>query len=104
MSDREVLPVPIPRTIQVPGPVETLSVQSEEYQCLDLDNGQENRAIRPTESNRLSKLEHLITFDTQSFNSKTSIAETSTNTLSVDSYSKYYQRKFKIIYWFCRYS
>ena len=47
-SDCEVLPVPkILRTIQVPGPNETLSVQSDEQLCLASNNEQEKRASRP---------------------------------------------------------
>ena len=49
MSDYEVLAVPIPRTIQVSGTVEALSVQSDKYLCLDSDNEQENSASMPIE-------------------------------------------------------
>jgi hypothetical protein len=87
-SECEVLPVPeIPRTIQVPGPAETLSVQSDEQLCLDSDNEQEKRASRLKEYNLLSKPKQLIDFDTQSFNSTTSTVDTDMNTLSVDSSS-----------------
>ena len=83
-SECYVLPVPkIPKSIQVPGPTETPSVQSDEQMCLDSNSEQDDRASRPKEYNLLSKPKQLIYFDNQSFNSTTSTVET----LSVDSYS-----------------
>ena len=54
VSDCEILHVPIPRTIHVPGPAETLNVQSDEYMCLEFNTEQEKKASRPTPSNWLS--------------------------------------------------
>ena len=54
VSNYEVLSVPILKIIQVPGPAEMLSIQSDEYMCLDSDSEQENKASRPTANNLLS--------------------------------------------------
>ena len=83
-SDNSVLPVPmIPRSIQVPGPTETPSVQFDDHMCLDSDSEQDDNASRLKRHNLLSKAKQLIDFENQSLTSSTSTAET----LTVDSYS-----------------
>ena len=53
-ADCEVLHVPIPRKLQVPGPTETLNVQSDEFMYLDFDGKQENTSSGPTTNNLTS--------------------------------------------------
>ena len=75
-SDCEVLPVPIPRLIQVPGPGESHSNHSDEYLCLDSNNEQELRATRPVDNNLLSNVTQFIEFCNISHSSKTATSVT----------------------------
>ena len=60
VSDYEVLPVPIPGILQVPGPAETLAVQSDEYTCIDYNRKQEKKANMLTTYNLVSITRPLI--------------------------------------------
>ena len=70
VSECEVLPIQIPRSIQVPGPVESPSDHADEYLCLDSDNEQELRANRPMDNKLLSSAKQLIEFDDISHSTK----------------------------------
>ena len=64
-SDCEVLPVPIPRLIQVPGPGpnESPSDHYDKYLCLDSDIEQESRGIKPVDKTILSHAKQFMEFD-----------------------------------------
>ena len=54
-SDCSVLPLPIPRSIQVPGQARSTSDNTEEYVCLDSENDQVIDASRLKNNDLLSK-------------------------------------------------